>query len=134
MVTFAIAPMITRYFAQDETADGPGKLSVWTRGPTVRVNNRDAAGPMVQVPDIEGNIAPLLDADLEITESAGQRREGHIQVFTLTRLQVADEATQEHSMWVLHKGYYYFLEEQNDWDYAGGFVYKGTRDRRESDV
>lgn len=129
-----IAPMIIGYFSRNETAGGQGLLSVWTRGATVRANNRDAAGPMVQVLGIRGNVAPLIDADLEITENAGQKREGHIQVFSQDRLQVADEATGEHSMFVLHRGYYYFLEEQSDWHYAEGFVYRGTRDRRESDV
>lgn len=126
--------MIVSYFSQDETAGGPGLLAIFKRGPTVRVNNHDAMGPLVAVPNIRGNVAPQLDADLDITEAAGRKREGHIRVFTLDRLQIDDEATSETSWYVLHKGYYYFLEEQDDWHYAGGFVYRGTRDRRESNV
>lgn len=132
-MTSAIAPMITRYFSRSETAGGQGKLSLWKRAP-VRFGDRDAAGPLVAVPGVEGNVAPLVDADLDITDSAGQKREGHLQVFSLSAIQVADEATGEHSMWILHKGYYYFMEEQSDWDYAKGFVYRATRDRRASNV
>jgi len=132
---FAIAPTIINYFSQDEDAGGtPGTLSVWKRGPTVRVNNRDAPGPLVQVPDIHGNVAPALDADLDITDAAGRRREGHLSVTTIERLQMDDEATRETSWLIFHKGYFYMLEEQDGWDYAQGNVYRATRDRAESNV
>lgn len=133
-MNFAIATLTIPFFAQDETAGGSSKLSVWTRGATVRVNNRDAAGPLVFVPDIVGTVSPLVSKDLDITGNEGQKGEGHLQVTTLTKLQVADEATGENSMWVLFKGKYYFLEEEDDWDYAKGFVYKATLDRRQNGV
>lgn len=127
--------MITAYFSRDENAGGPGMLSVWNRGPTIRVNNRDAAGPLVPVPGIQGNVAPLIDEDLDITDSAGRRVEGHIQVFTIgEKLKLDSETTGQHSMFVLHKGHYYFLEEVSDWPYAKGFVYRGTLDRRQDGI
>jgi len=133
-MTFAIAELTIPFFAQDETAGGPGQISVWTRGPVIHVNNRDAAGPLVSVPGIVGTVSPLVSKDLDITGNEGQKGEGHLQVTTLVALQVADEATGEHSMWVLYKGKYYFLEELDDWDYAKGFVYKATLDRRQNGV
>lgn len=133
-MTFEIAALTIPYFAQDETAAGPKQIAVWSRGPTVRVNNRDAAGPLVAVPNIVGTISPELSKDLDITDNSGSRTEGHLQVTTLTRLQIADEATDEHSMWVLFNGKYYFLEEEADWSYAKGFVYRATLDRRQSGV
>lgn len=133
-MTFEIAPMIIEYFAQDESAGGaPGTLSIWRRI-SVRVNDRDADAPMTQVMGIRGNVAPNLDADLDITEAAGRRREGHLKVFTIEPLQVDDEATGDTSWFVLHEGFYYFIEEADGWHYAGGNEYRATRDRRESNV
>lgn len=133
-MTFEIAPMIIEYFAQDESAGGaPGTLAIFRRV-SVRVGDRDADGPMIPVMGIRGNVAPVSDADLEITEAAGRRREGHIHVFTIEPLQVDDESTGETSWFVLHEGFYYFIEEQDAWHYAGGHRYLATRDRRESNV
>ncbi len=133
-MTFQIAELTVPYFSQDETAAGPKLLSVWTRGPMIRVNGRDAQGPLVQVPGIMGTVSPLVSADLDITDNAGRRREGHVQVTTLTRLQVDSSEGAEPSWWVLHKGHYYFLEEEDDWHYAKGYVYKATLDRRQDGV
>lgn len=123
------------YFSQWETAGGPaGTISVWKTGPTVRVNDRDAEGPMVFVPGIRGNVAPRKDADLDITDNAGRRREGDIEIYCIEPLQVDDEATGETSWFVLHRGYYYVMDTQDAWHYAGGHVYQAFRDRRASNV
>jgi len=123
------------YFSQSEDSGGsPGTLSVWKRGANIRVNNRSAQGPLVPVLGIVGNIAPAIDTDLDITESAGRRSEGHLAVTTIDRLQMDDEASGETSWFVLHRGWYYLLEEQNGWDYAHGNVYRATRDRRQNGV
>lgn len=133
-MTFDIAKLTVPYFSRDENAAGPQLLSVWRAGPVEHVDNYDAVGPLVQVPNIMGTVSPLIDADLDVTENSGRRREGHIQVTTLTRLQVDDESTGETSWLVLHRGKYFFLEELNDWHYATGFVYRGTLDRRYNGV
>lgn len=134
-MTFAIAPQIVSYFSQDETAGGAaGTLSVWKRGPTVRVSDRDAVGPMQFVPNIRGNVAPVLDADLDITDASGRRREGDIDIYTIDPLQVDDEVTGETSWFVLHRGYYYAIDVQDAWHYAGGHRYRAFRDRRQSNA
>ncbi len=134
-MTFAIAPMIVGYFSQDESSGGaPGLLSIWKNSGLVRINDRDAAAALVPVAGIRGNVAPLSAADLSIVEAAGRRREGHVHVFTIERLQLDDEATSTPSWFILHDGYYWFLEQEDDWDYARGNRYLATRDRRVSGV
>lgn len=132
---YRIAPRIIRQFSQNENAGGKkGTLSIWKTGPVVRVGVRDAAGPLVQVLGVRGNVAPARDADLDTTQSAGRRREGDIDVYCIGGLQVDDEATGETSWYVLHLGNYYVVDTQNHWTYADGFVYRAIRDRRVSDV
>jgi hypothetical protein len=130
----ALADYTVPYFATwGNTPDG-STVPIYSRGPTIRVNNRDAQGPPVLMPGIVGTVSPKLDADLDVTEAAGRKREGHIEVTTQTRLQMDNEATSQPSWLVFYKGFWYFLEEQDDWDVAKGYVYRATRDRRESNV
>ena len=130
----ALADYTVPYFAAWGRTVNGSTVPIYTRGALTRVNNRDAQGPPVLIPGIEGTVSPKIDADLDVTNSAGRRREGHIEVTTQARLQMDNEATSEPSWLVFYKGFWYFLEEQDDWDVAGGYVYRGTRDRRESDV
>lgn len=130
----ALADYTVPYFATWGNTPSGTKVPVYTRGALVRVNDRDAMGPRVLVPGIVGTISPKIDADEDITDNAGRRREGHLELTTQTQLQMDNESTGEPSWFVLYKGFWYFLEEQDDWDVAKGYVYRCTRDRRESNV
>ncbi len=136
MSAFDIASKYTiPFFSKCENAGGAlGTLSIWKRGPTIKVNDRDAAGPLVPVLGIIGTASPKESADLDITENAGRRREGDIEVTTIAPLQLDDEATGETSWFILHKGYYYAIDTEDAWHYAGGNVYQAFRDRRQSGV
>ncbi len=123
------------YFSTSESSGGaPGTLSIWRTGPTIRVNNRNAEGPLIKVKGVRGNVAPAINNDLNITDAAGRRSEGHLTVTTIDRLQMDDEASGVTSWRILWKGRYHFLEEEDDWDYAQGNVYRATRDRRRDNV
>ena len=130
---FAIAPMITGIFSQDETAGGPSKLKVFRRGPWTLVNGRKAPGPRVSVPGIVGNVAPVSQKDIDHF-ARGKVREGDIWIFTLVELRIADEATQQTSDLIQHKGDFYRVDTVDDWTYAKGFRLVGRRERGESSV
>jgi hypothetical protein len=129
----ALAGYTVPYFSKWGRTANKDKVPVYVR-PRTRVNDRDAYGEPVRIPNVVGTVSPKIDADLDITGSEGRRREGHIEITTQVPLQVDDEATGNGSAWIKYKGYWYFIEEQDDWDVAVGYVYRGTRDRRVSDV
>ncbi len=130
---FAIAPIIVPYFSQDETAGGPSKLKIWSRGPWTLVNGRRAPGPRVAVPNIIGNVAPVSMKDIDHF-AQGKLREGDLWIFTNVALVIADEATQETSYLLEHKGDFYRVDTVDDWHYAQGFRFVGRRERGESGV
>jgi hypothetical protein len=131
-MTFEIALDIIPHFSQDETSGGQGKIKAWSRGPMVTdpVTGHRAMGARVQLPDIVGNTAPVSSADIR-TDNTGKIREGDIWIFTLKRLQVADQVGEATSVIVERNGYYYTLDVGNDWHYARGNRYVAYLDRGE---
>ncbi len=134
-MTFEFAPDIIAHFSQDETSGGPSKLKAFTRGAmtTDPTTGHRVMGPRVSIPDIIGNTAPASAADIE-TDTSGKMREGDIWVFTVRRLQLADEATQATDVIIERLGFFYTLNIGDDWHYAGGNRYVAYLDRGESGV
>lgn len=135
MSEFDIALDITENFSQCETSGGQGKLAIFTRGPmtTDPTTGHRMPGPMVAVPGIRGNTAPLRAKDLR-DDVSGELREGDIQVFTIEPIDVASNLTQGTSMFVLRGGEYFKLVTRDDLEYAKGNHYFALRDRGESGV
>ena len=130
-----IALEITEHFSQCETSGGKGKLSIFTRGPatTDPVTGHRVLGAMVPVKGIRGNTAPVTAKDIR-DDSTGKLREGDIQIFTIEPLTMANNLTQDTSMFIRRSGETFVLNTGNDWAYAKGNHYFAFRDRGEDGV
>lgn len=134
-MTFGIGPAIVTHFSADETSGGSRKIKAWTRGPmtTDPVTGHRVMGARTRIPNIVGNTAPVNAADVE-ADASGKIREGDIWVFTIARLRVADELSQDTSVIIERLGYFYTLNIGDDWHYAGANRYVAYLDRGESGV
>ena len=134
-MTFGIAPDIIEHFSQDETSGGQGKLAVFTRGAAVTdpVTGHRVMGAKVAVPNIRGNTAPVSAQDIQ-DDVSGKLSEGDIWVFTIKRLTMASNDSQDSSMLIERLGRTYVLNTGNDWHYARGNRYVAFLDRGELGV